>query len=346
MDMRPCHDRDVTTDLLALARAGDAEAFRQLVEPFRHELHAHCYRILGSTHDAEDVLQETLLAAWQGLNRFEERASLRTWLYRIATNRCLNGLRSASHRPTLEARPMMPDLPEPAGVNEVVWLEPYPDARLDEYPAPEPGPEARFEASEAISLAFITALQLLPPRQRAVLVLRDVLGFHANEVAQMLETSTESVTSALKRARATLDRRRRSPAGQELPPAPNSPAEQEIVQRFTQAYVTGDVDGLVTLLTRDVWVSMPPLPLEYQGPHVVASALSALFGRGLQFRFVATRANGQPALGMYVRDPHVDVYHATGLIVLTLAGHKICALTRFDTSVLSLFGLARTVAGS
>jgi RNA polymerase sigma-70 factor (ECF subfamily) len=334
----------VTADLLARARAGDSEAFGELVDPYRRELQVHCYRILGSAQDAEDMPQETLLAAWQALGDFAGRASIRTWLYRIATSRCLNALRSASRRPVMNSSPLFfwADPPEPTWQNEVAWLEPYPDVLLDDIADSDPGPEARYQASEAISLAFITALQLLPPRQRAVLILRDVLGFHAREVAQMLETSSESVTSALKRARATL-RRRLPPGDREPPPAPDSPAERALVERLTRAFAAGDPDGVVALLTEDVWLSMPPLPQEYQGRDVAAQGLSVFFGRGHACQLVATRANGQPAFGIYVQDPHAGVLHATGLIVITLTGSKISAITRFDTGVLARFGLPRTL---
>src|SRR5215471_1569184 len=182
-------------DLISKARAGDGDAFRELIEPHRRELQVHCYRMLGSFQDAEDALQDVLLTAWRGLGGFEGRASLRTWLYRIATNRCLDVLRSARRHPTAEWS--LPDVepPEPSRLGEVVWLEPYPDALLEGMHAPPLGPEARYEQTEAISLAFVTALQVLPARQRAVLILRDVLGYHASEVAEVLETSIESVTS-------------------------------------------------------------------------------------------------------------------------------------------------------
>jgi RNA polymerase sigma-70 factor (TIGR02960 family) len=204
-------------DLLARAQAGDGEAFGQLVDPYRRELQVHCYRILGSVQDAEDALQDTLLSAWQGLAGFEGRASVRTWLYHVATSRCLDALRSASRRPLMSAPPPGLDPPEPTRLGEVLWLEPYPDVLLEGLPDSAPGPDARFEALESVSLAFITALQLLPPRQRAVLILRDVLGFHASETAQILDTTQESVTSALKRARASLQRRQ-PPAGEQEPP--------------------------------------------------------------------------------------------------------------------------------
>src|SRR5205823_6799316 len=247
-------------DLISRARAGDGTAFGVLTEPYRRELQVHCYRMLGSLQDAEDAVQDTLLAAWQGFGAFEGRASIRTWLYRIATNRCLNALRSASRRPAMEWNIPGVEPPEPTRLGEVVWLEPYPDALLEGAINAPLGPEARYEQSEAISLAFITALQLLPARQRAVLILREVLGYHASEVAEMLDATVESVNSALKRARTSLQRRVVSDA--EPPPAPDSPAERELVARFVHAYEAGDVDALVDLLTADVRLSMPPIPLE------------------------------------------------------------------------------------
>ena len=208
----------MTVELLARAQAGDGDAFAQLVEPFRRELQVYCYRFLGSVADAEDALQDTLLSAWQGLAGFEGRASLRTWLYRVATSRCLDALRSARRRPAVSEPPAeMSALepPEPTRLGELLWLEPYPDALLEGLADSAPGPEARYETMESVSLAFITALQLLPPRQRAAVILRDVLGFHASEAARILGTSEESVTSALKRARATLERHQRSVAPRE-----------------------------------------------------------------------------------------------------------------------------------
>src|SRR4051812_15923663 len=195
---------ELTVDLISSARGGDSDAFRALTEPHRRELHVHCYRMLGSFQDAEDALQDTLLAAWRGLDGFEGAASIRTWLYRIATNRCLNALRSANRRPAKEWDIPGVEPPEPTRLGEVVWLEPYPDALLEAGMNVPLGPEARYEQTEAISLAFVTALQVLPARQRAVLILREVLGYHANEVAEMLDSSVESVNSALKRARASL----------------------------------------------------------------------------------------------------------------------------------------------
>src|ERR1700734_1902813 len=199
---------EAAADLISRTRAGDGEAFRELTEPYRRELQVHCYRMLGSLQDAEDALQDTLLAAWRGFGAFEGRASIRTWLYRIATNRCLNARRSASRRPAKEWDVPNVEPPEPTRLGEVVWLEPYPGALLDDVIGAPLGPEARYEQIESISLAFVTGLQVLPPRQLAVLILRDVLGFHASEVADMLDSSVESVNSALKRARAGLEQKR------------------------------------------------------------------------------------------------------------------------------------------
>ncbi|HEX6521355.1 MAG TPA: sigma-70 family RNA polymerase sigma factor [Streptosporangiaceae bacterium] len=328
-------------DLMSRARAGDGDAFRELTEPYRRELQVHCYRMLGSLQDAEDVLQDTLLAAWQGLAGFEGRSSLRTWLYRIATNRCLNARRSASRRPATEWNIPGVEPPEPTRLGEVVWLEPFPDTLLEGATGMPPGPEARYEQAEAISLAFVTALQVLPPRQLAVLVLRDVLGFHAGEVAGMLEVTVESVNSALKRARASMHRRQPA-AGREPPPASGSPAEDAIVAKFTSAWESADVDALVALLTDDVFVSMPPIPFEYEGRDVAARFCATLFGAGRRFGLVPTRANGQVAFGAYVHTPS-GIRHGAGLYVLTLTGDRICAMTRFENGVLPWFGLPRSL---
>ena len=332
----------MTADLISRARAGDGEAFRELTEPHRRELQVHCYRMLGSFYDAEDALQDTLLDAWQGLAGFEGRASIRTWLYRIATNRCLKALRSASRRPAKEWDVPGVQPPEPTRLGEIVWLEPFPDAFLEGGTGVPPGPEARYEQTESISLAFVTALQLLPPRQLAVLVLRDVLGFHANEVAEMLDSTTESVNSALKRARASLQRRQPASADCEPPPIAGSPAEEALAAKFARAYESADLDALVALLTDDVFMSMPPMPLDYEGRNVVARFCALLFGAGRKYDLVPTRANGQPAFGLYIHAPG-GIRHATGLIVLTLAGNRICAMTRFENSVLPWFGLPRSL---
>jgi RNA polymerase sigma-70 factor (ECF subfamily) len=332
----------VTADLITGARAGDGDAFRKLTEPHRRELQVHCYRMLGSFQDAEDALQDTLLAAWRGLGGFEGRSSFKSWLYRIATRRCLNALRSATRRPAKQWDLPEVEPPEPTGFGEAVWLEPYPDALLEGAIDVPLGPEARYEQTEAISLAFVTALQLLPPRQLAVLILRDVLGFHANEVADMLDTTVESVNSALKRARASLQRRRPPTEEREPPPAPNSPSEQVVVAKFVSAWESADLDALVALLTDDVFFSMPPMPLEYEGRDVVARFCASIFRSGRRFDLVRTRANGQPAFGAYLRAP-TGIRHGIGLYVLTLSGERICAMTRFDNSVLAWFGLPQSL---
>ncbi|HEY0812336.1 MAG TPA: sigma-70 family RNA polymerase sigma factor [Pseudonocardia sp.] len=333
----------MTGELIDLARAGDTDAFGQLVDPYRRELQVHCYRILGSAQDAEDALQETLVAAWQGLAGFEGRASIRTWMYKVATSRCLNALRAGRRRPSASMSPRL-DPPDPTRRGEVLWLEPYPDDLLDGLPDPAPGPEARYDAREAISLAFVTAVALLPPRQRAVLILRDVLGFPAREVADILDSSVESVTSALKRGRATLRAGQTEPGTSTPPPPPDSLLERELVARLTRAYEAGAVDDVVALLTEDAWLSMPPAPLQYQGRAAIGRFLTAVaFAGGRTCRLVATHANRQPAFGVYLPDPHGLIVHANGLLVLTLAGDRISAMTRFDNSVLPRFGLPRTL---
>jgi RNA polymerase sigma-70 factor (TIGR02960 family) len=335
----------VTEPLLARARAGDGDAFAELVAPLRRELQVHCYRILGSTADAEDMLQETMMAAWRGLDGFEERASLRAWLYRIATNKCLNALRDGARRDIpVPPQPQVP-FPEPSHSREPYHLEPYPDSLLGDIADAAPGPEARYEARESVSLAFVAALQHLPPRQRATLVLRDVLGFRAAQTAEILDCSVDAATNALRRARAAIARE--LPSGsREHAPLPGSRGEQRLVERFADAFERGDIDGIVALLTSDAWLTMPPLPLEYQGRAAAKAFLAAVSFRGgtRQYRLIATRANGQPAFGCYLRDPQSPIAHAHGLIVLTLAGEEICAVTRFiDNSVLPGFGLPRTL---
>ena len=332
----------VTTDLITRARAGDGEAFRELTEPYRRELQVYCYRMLGSLQDAEDVVQDTLLGAWQGLTSFEGRASIRTWLYRIATNRCLNARRSASRRPAKEWEIAEYEPPEPTRLGEIVWLEPFPDALLEGVMDVPVGPEARYERAESISLAFVTALQVLPPRQLAVLVLRDVLGFHASEVAGMLDATIDSVNSLLKRARASLQRRLPTSVAREPAPASDSPSERATVAEFVRAYEAGDLDALVALLTDDVFLSMPPLPLEYEGRDIVTRFYASMIASGRRFDLVPTRANGQPAFGAYLR-ASTGIRHGTGLLVLTLTGDRICSVTRFDTDVLPWFGLPRSL---
>jgi RNA polymerase sigma-70 factor (TIGR02960 family) len=337
------------TDLIARARAGDHNAFRDLVQGHSHELQVHCYRILGSLQDSEDALQETLVSAWRNLGEFGQRSSLRTWLYKIATNRCLSMLRADSRRPRTAPRRPEATLPEPTGAGDAPpWLEPYPDVLLDHLVDQRPGPEARYETTEAISLAFITALQLLPPRQRAALVLRDVLGYHAGEVAQMLGTTQEAVNSALKRARATVDNHLAdsSSIGGSGRPArqPDSAAEHRLVAGLTDALERADLDALIELLVTDVRFSMPPAMLEYRGIESARRLLAAVtFRPGRSYRVVPTRANGQPAFGLYLADPHASVYRAYSLLVITTAGDHITTITGFNTNVMTRFGLPRTL---
>src|SRR3954451_3070255 len=337
--------------MLTKARSGDEEAFRELTEPYRREIEVHCYRILGSAQDAEDLVQETFLAAWRGLDSFEGRASVSTWLYRIATNPCLNALPDASGRspgsgsggPGLDLLP--PDPPEPTRVGDPLWLQPYPDALLEGIADDAPGPDQRYEARESVALAFVAGLQHLPPSQRAILVLRDVLGFRAAEVASMLDVSEAAVNSGLARARSAFETRLPS-ADRSRVPAPSSARERELAGRFADAFEGGDVDAIVALLTDDAWLTMPPVPLEYQGPEAIGHFLSVVPAGGdlERFRMVPTRANGQPAFGLYLRDPHCPVAHGTGIVVLTLSGERIAAITVFhDTGLLPLFGLLRTV---
>jgi RNA polymerase sigma-70 factor (TIGR02960 family) len=334
----------VTVDLIGRVNAGDEQAFGELIGPYQRELQLHCYRILGSAQDAQDALQETLLAAWRGLAHFEGRSSVRTWLYRVATSCCLKALRSASRRPPVNWPPPGADPPEPSRVGEVLWLQPYPDVLLEGLADAAPGPEARYEATEAISLAFITALQALPPRQRAALILRDVLGFPTSQAAAILGTSEDSAASALKRGRAAIRHRYPASPARQPPPRPGSAAERDLVERFTRAYQAGDVPAIVALLTEDISLTMPPHPLEYQGRELATRYLATTaFRPGRRSRLIPARANGQPAFGVYIPDPQTAISHAAGLIVLTLTGDKISAMTGFDTSVLPHFGLPRTL---
>jgi RNA polymerase sigma-70 factor, ECF subfamily len=329
--------------VLDRARAGDGDAFRELTDPFRRELQLHCYRILGSVQDAEDMVQETLLAAWRRLEQFEARSSLRAWLYRIATNRCLNVLRGRRRRP--REVPAMVEPPEPTRLSEPIWLEPYPDVLIEDLVDSAPTPHARYETQETVGLAFVAALQHLPPQQRAVLVLRDALGFSGSEVAGMLDTTETAVKAALQRARTTLSEHVPT-GGSEGAPGPGSQRERELVGQFTAAVESGDVDAVVALLTADAWVRMPPQPYEYQGHTAVAAFLrDRAIRRGAPLRLVPTRANGQPAFGCYLPDAQAAIARAYGLIVLTLQGDRICAITWFgDLGLFPHFGLPRILS--
>lgn len=325
----------MTEATLARAQAGDGAAFRELIDPHRRELQAHCYRILGSVQDAEDVLQEALLAAWRSIGRFDGR-SLRAWLYQIATNRCLNYLRGESRRPRKADLPVRgANWTGQGRSDDPWWLEPFPDG-LDEL---TPGPEARYDARESIALSFVAGLQHLPPQQRAVLVLRDVLGFPATETAGILGTTQAAVNSALIRARAAL------PPDQHPHevPMPKSPAEAAVVDRFVDAFQRFDLEELVTLLTGDARLTMPPEPTEHRGPWPIARFLMQTH-RDQELKFLPTRANGQPAVVLYLPDPHAPIWRACGLIVLALRGDQVQALTRFgDLSLIARFGYPRTL---
>lgn len=321
------------TDELQHERATFAD-----LDVYRGELQLHCYRIVGSVQDAEDLVQETLLAAWRGLDRFEGRASFRNWLYRIATNRCLNALRDGARRPQASRVPLdSPEPPPPTRMAEPIWYEPYPDALLEGVDLPE----ARYERREAIGLAFVAGLQRLSPRQRVALILRDTLGFSARETAEMLQTTDVAANRLVSRARAALPRLERDVA-----PLPESRQERELVARFVTAFEAGDITGLLDLLTDDVVLTMPPQPLEYRGPAAVGRFLSTVPAAGQlhQFQLVPTRANGQPTFGCYLRDPRTPIAHAYGLMVLTLYADHVAAITGFaDTSVFRCFGLPRTI---
>ncbi|MGA6162774.1 sigma-70 family RNA polymerase sigma factor [Amycolatopsis magusensis] len=308
-----------TAQLIAAARAGEATAFGALVEPFRDELQAHCYRMLGSVHDAEDAVQETLVRAWRALPKFDQdRGTPRSWLYKIATNRCLTTIERRGRR----------DLPAGAPETEVAWPEPYPDDRL--------GPEARYAVKESVELAFVAAVQHLGARQRAVLLLREVLQFSANEVADLLETTVASVNSALQRARRTLDPQRTSQQAELA--ALGDDRVRELAGRYAGAWERGDLQAIVDLLTEDARYSMPPLPECFGGRDAVRDFLVAgpLTRR---WRFLPARANGQLAFGTYLWDEERGAYFPGGLDLLSLRGDRIAEVVSFLDADFGRFGL-------
>jgi RNA polymerase sigma-70 factor (ECF subfamily) len=324
----------VTRILLDAAREGDERAFAQLVEPFRRELQQHCYRMLGSVHDADDVVQESLLRAWQSIARFDGRRSVRPWLYRIATNRCLTAI--ASRR----RRELPTDLtPGTAPTEETAWLEPYPDARLGLEALP---PEARAVARERVELAFVAALQRLSALQRAVLLLREVLGFSAREVAELLETTVASVNSALQRARAVV--RERTPSHSQQQELAGLGAEvRGIAARYADAWESSDVDGIVAMLAEDVRLEMPPMPEWYQGPDAVRDVLA--FGPLThRWRLLPTWANGQLAFGCYRWRDERGLFAGEGVDVLTLRAGRIVAITAFLVADLGAYGLPPAIS--
>ncbi len=333
-------------ELLHAARNGDGEAFGRLVEPYRRELHAHCYRLLAAYSDAEDALQETLLRAWRGLPRFEGRSSLRSWLYRIATNACLREIERRPRRVLpidyTAASDPHDRLADP--VNEPVWVEPYPDTNLGlEGPA---GPDARYEQREAVELAFIAALQHLPARQRAVLILRDVLGFSARETAVALETTAVSVDSALQRAHKTADERLPSQTQQQTLRLLGDNELSQLVERYVAAWERNDVDAVVSMLAADARMVMPPLPSWYNGRDQVAAFLHRYALAALKrWRLIPTSANGQPALAGYLWDEQTEAFLRYCLYVLTLRERRIQAITAFVTpETFQRFGLPESIA--
>jgi|SRR5215510_14692681 len=324
--------------LLALARSGDQQAFADLVDPYLHELHVHCYRMLGSFQDAEDVMQEVLVRAWQHLGRFKQRSSLRQWMYRIATNRCLTYQARTATTQGLGAGRVPP--PPSAPDVEVVALQPYPDSRLAVLP--EYDPQARYDLRESVDLAFLATIQLLPARQRAVLLLRDVLAFSAAETADLLDTTAAGVNSALQRGRAALQDHRA--AGRLRPdrPGASSPVERSILKRYLAAWRACDIAALVALLREDALLTMPPFPLAYRGREAIGQFLATVpaGGRLDQITLVPTRANMQPAVAAYVRDPGGHRATAYGIMVLTIEGTAIGEITGFaDPALFPFFGL-------
>ena len=319
-------------ELLTAARDGDEDAFRRLVEPYRHELHAHCYRMLGSTHDAEDALQDALLRAWKALSRFEARSSLRSWLYRIATNTSLDAIGKRPKRvlPIDYAPAFDPHDGPGEPLVESVWVEPYPDETLglaDGYAAPE----ARYELRESIELAFVAALQHLPANQRAVLIMCEVLGFSAREAAETLDTTTASVNSALQRARKSVDERTPAQSQQATLRSLGDDGLRDVVGGYVDAWDRGDIDGVVSMLTKDAAFSMPPLASWYQGDELPAFFKVGPLSGEWRWRHVPARANGQPALAFYAWDEDSQSYVSFALNVMTIRDRQVSDVTCFVT---------------
>lgn len=321
------------SDEIAAALGGDASAFAALSERHRRELHVHCYRMLASFEEAEDAVQETLLRAWRGRERFEGGALFRAWLYRIATNVCLDLLRRRSRRPA----PMQ-------SFAEVPWLQPYPDRLLDEIAPSAEQPEAVAVERETIELAFLTALQALPPRQRAALIARDVLGWSAAETAALLETSVAAANSAVQRARATMQRQL-PPRRGEWSAGEASAAERTLLARFIEAHERYDAAAALAIAAEDIRVTMPPYPLFYTGHDGLIPLLERAFGPGRDgdWRLLPTRANRMPAAASYLRRPGDSEFHAFKLDVLRIEGHLIAEITTFGAALFPAFGLPPTL---
>lgn len=328
------------TTLVLAAQAGDQRAFETLVEPYRRELIAHCYRMLGSLHNAEDLVQETLLRAWEKRATLASPESYRAWLYRIATNLCLNTLRNVPRRslPSDMHPPSDPTHPAPKRAREPIWLEPFPDELLAD---PGSEPEDRALSRERITLAFLVALQNLTPVQRAVLLLREVLEWPASDVAEWLDLSVPAVNSALQRARRALHQRN---VGSETPSAKPRPHVHSLLDRYVALWEQADIPGLVALLREDAWFTMPPIPAWFQGREAIATLLSMrIFTPGRQWHLLPTRANGSPAFGLYRREAEAGAYQFFGLMVLDVEGEQIASLVGFlELSSLSSFGLPPT----
>jgi RNA polymerase sigma-70 factor, ECF subfamily len=320
-------------ELLAAAQGGDEDAYRRLVESHRGELHAHCYRMLGSVHDAEDALQEALLRAWRGLGKFAGRSSLRSWLYRIATNTCLDAIARRPKRvlPVDYGPPADPHAGTGEPLVESTWVEPYPDEAIgieDGYAAPE----ARYEQRESVELAFVAALQHLPANQRAALVLREVLGFSAKEAAAILDTSTASINSALQRARAAVEERTPEQSQQATLRSLGDDGVREVVESYVDAWERGDIEAVVGMLTEDAAFTMPPMQTWFRGREEIAIFLAKQPMSGLwRWRAVRVRANGQEALAFYTWNPERQIFERFALNVLTLRGDRISEVDAFLT---------------
>jgi RNA polymerase sigma-70 factor, ECF subfamily len=333
------------TDPLDLSRL-DQQAFSELVEPYRRAIQAHCYRMLGSTQEAEELVQETFLRAWLRRETYASRAPLRAWLYKIATNLCLDALERRPKRtlPVAYQDVSSTDAPIPSDINEPIWLEPFPD----EWLAPEADdPETRYSLRESIRLAFMTSLHQLPPRQRAVLILRDVLDWQAAEVANLLEVSVPAVKSALHRARTTLDARQQTVKQEAVTTLMASETLQEQLERYMRVWESADADGLASLLKEEATFSMPPIPSWYQGRESVRGLVSkTIFGGKPEqrWRLQATRANGERAFGLYHWDGEANLYRAYGIQVVTFSGKEIADITTFRVpSLMATFKLPETL---
>ena len=334
-------------ELLAAARAGDENAYAALVEPHRRELRAHCYRMLGSIHDADDAVQDAMLRAWRGLPRFEGRSSTRSWLYTITTNACLNAI---ARRPKGRVLPI--DFGEPADPHagagaplvESVWIEPYPDERLgleDTFAAPD----ARYDARESVELAFVAALQHLPPNQRAVLIMREVLGFSAAEVADALDTTVASVNSALQRARKTIDDKLPDRSQQATLRALGDERVRALVERYVDAWERGDVAGVVAMLSEDATFSMPPNVAWFRGPDAIGAFLPT-GPMSRPRRFLPVRANGQLAFGTYIWEPELGHFRPNAIHLIDIDGDRIRDITAFlDRAVFPEIGLPGHLTG-